>query len=195
MRRFLVVAVVGVLAACGSSGGSSSSGSGAYVDAAMKSYDDASSSVKDTFSRSQARCLIQGIVDAVGVDTLKSHGVQPSDLQKQTSPFKSISKDLTQAQAEEVASVITDGKCFNFADIVVKQVSQSGSNPFGQLTKTQIRCFFNELLKESAVKKALASSILGQESSSSALQNAFGNQSKLFSIFGDCKIRPNQITG
>ena len=77
MRRFLVVAVVGVLAACGSSGGSSSSGSGAYVDAAMKSYDDASSSVKDTFSRSQARCLIQGIVDAVGVDKLKSHGVQP----------------------------------------------------------------------------------------------------------------------
>ena len=194
MRRFLVIAVVGVLAACGSSG-SSSSGSGAYVDAAMKSYDDASSSVKDTFTRSQARCLIQGIVDAVGVDNLKSHGVQPGDLQKQTSPFKSISKDLTQAQAEEVAAVITDGKCFNFADIVVKQVSRSGSNPFGQLTKTQIRCFFNELLKEDAVKKALASSILGQESSNSALQNAFGNQSKLFTIFGDCKIRPNQITG
>jgi hypothetical protein len=194
MRRFMVIAIVGLLAACGSSG-SSSSGSSAYVDAAMKSYDDASASVKNTFSRSQAECLIRGIVDAVGVDTLESHDIQPSDLQKDNSPFESLSKDLTQSQAEDVAAVITDGRCFNFADIVIKQMASSRENPFGQLTKTQIRCFFNQLLKEDAVKQALAESILGRESSSSALQSAFGNESKLFSILGDCNIRPNQISG
>ena len=74
-------------------------------------------------------------------------------------------------------------------------MSSSGSNPFGKLTKTQVRCFFNELLQESAVKDALTASILGEESSNSALQNAFGNQSKLFSILGDCNIRPNQLQG
>ena len=52
-----------------------------------------------------------------------------------------------------------------------------------------------DTMKEASVKKALASSILGEESSSAAFQNALGNQSRLFSIFGDCKIRPNQITG
>jgi hypothetical protein len=194
MRRFLVLAMVGLLAACGSSS-NSSSGSDAYVDAAMKSYDDASSSVKDTFSRSQAECLIRGIIDAVGVDKLKSNGIQPGDLQKGNSPFKSLSDDLSQSEAEDVASVITDGKCFNFADIVIKQMSTSGSSPFGKLTKTQVRCFFGQLLKEAAVKKALAASILGQDSSSSALQGAFSNQSKLFSILGDCNIRPSQLNG
>src|SRR6478735_5908214 len=104
MRRFLVVAIVGLLAACGSSSGSSSGGSGggtdAYVNAAMKSYDDASSSVKATFSRGQAECLIRGIVDAVGVDKLKSNGIQPGDLQKGNSPFTSLSNDLSQSEAE-----------------------------------------------------------------------------------------------
>lgn len=201
MRRFLVLAMVGLLAACGSSGSSSSggsssgSGSDAYVDAAMKSYDDASSSVKDTFSRSQAECLIRGIVDSVGVDKLKSNGIEPGDLQKGNSPFESLSDDLSQSEAEEVASVITDGECFNFADIVIKQMESSGTNPFGKLTKTQVRCFFDELLKEPAVKKALAASILGQDSSNSALQGAFSNQSKLFSILGDCNIRPSQLNG
>ena len=58
-----------------------------------------------------------------------------------------------------------------------------------------MHCFFDELLKESAVKKALAGSILGQDSSSSALQDAFANQSKLFSILGDCNITPSQLHG
>jgi hypothetical protein len=201
MRRFLVVAMVGLLAACGSSGGSSSGGSSggsdtdAYVDAAMKSYDDASSSVKDTFNRTQAECLVRGIVDAVGVDKLKSNGIEPGDLQKGDSPFKSLSDDLSQSEAEEVAAVITDGECFDFADIVIKQLDSGTSNPFGKLTRTQLRCFFGELLKEKAVKKALAASILGQDSSNSALQSTFSNQSKLFSILGDCNIRPSQLNG
>jgi hypothetical protein len=196
MRRFLVLAVVGLLAACGSSSGSSSGGgTDAYVDAAMKSYDDSSASVKDTFSRSQAECLIRGIVDAVGVDKLKSNGIEPGDLQKGNSPFKSLSNDLSQSEAEDVAAVITDGKCFNFSDIIIKQMSGTGSNPFGKLTKTQARCFFDQLLKENAVKKALAASILGQDSSNTALQGAFANQSKLFSILGDCNIRPSQLNG
>ena len=198
MRRFLVLAIVGLLAACGSSSSSGSGGGGgsdAYVDAAMKSYDDAGSAAKETFSRSQAECLVRGIVDAVGVDKLKSNGVEPKDLEKGDSPLKSLSDDLSQSEAEEVAAVITDDQCFNFADVVIKQMSAGPSNPFGKLTKTQARCFFNQLLKEKAVKKALAASILGQDTSSSALQHAFSNQSKLFSILGDCNIRPSQLTG
>jgi hypothetical protein len=194
MRRFLVVAVVGVLAACGSSGGSSS-GSGAYVDAAMKSYDNASASEKGPFTRTQARCLIQGIVDAVGVDTLKSNNIQPSDLEKQNQPLQSLGKNLSQAKAQQVAGVITDGTCFNFADVMVKEISNSGSNPFGRLTRTQARCFFNEILRSAEVKKAMAASILGQDSSSSALRSAFSNQSKLFTMLGKCNIRPSQLQG
>jgi len=45
------------------------------------------------------------------------------------------------------------------------------------------------------VKKALANSILGKDTSNAALQGAFANQSKLFSILGDCNIKPSQLQG
>jgi hypothetical protein len=195
MRRFWVLATVGLLAACGSSGSSSGASTDEYVHAAMKSYDRSASSVKATFSRGQAECLIGGIVDAVGVDKLRSHGIEPSDLQDGNSPFKPLGNDLSQSEAEDVAAVVTDGKCFNFSDIIIKQMSGTDTNPFGKLSKTQARCFFDHLLKENAVKKALAASILGQDSSSAALQSAFAKQSKLFTILGDCDIRPSQLNG
>jgi hypothetical protein len=197
MRRFVVITLVGLLAACGSSSGSSGGGSDsdAYVDAAMKSYDDASDSVKATFDRSEAECLVRGIVDAVGVDKLEDAGVEPKDLESGDSPFKSLSNDLTQSEAEDVAAVITDGECFDFTDVVVAQMSEGADNPFGKLDKTQVRCFFDAILKEKVVKQALAQSILGQGDSSAALQDAFSNQSKLFSILGDCDIRPSELTG
>ena len=139
MRRFVLVALVGVLAACGSSSGSSGSGSGsgsgsnAYVDAAMKSYDSAPASTKAFMNKSQARCLISGMVDIIGVDTLEKNGVKPNDLSTSgDSPFKAVGKDMTPAQAKDVAGLITDGECFDFTDIVVKQVEEQLEQPVRQ---------------------------------------------------------------
>lgn len=194
MRRLLVVAIVGVFAACGSSGGSSNEKS-AYVDAAMEGYKSAPASVKDVMSESQARCLVSGMVDIIGVDALKKADVTPADLKKSdNSPFEKMGKDLTAAQATAVAALITDGKCFDFTDVVLAQMKGT-SNPFGKLTNAQVRCFFDALLKDPAVKQALADSILGKDTSNDALTKAFSNQSKLFSILGDCDISPSQLTG
>ena len=78
MRRVMVIAFVGLLAACGSSGGGGSSsrrGQRRTSTRAMKSYDDASGSVKDTFTAGAgASASSRGIVDAIGVDKLKSSG-------------------------------------------------------------------------------------------------------------------------
>lgn len=199
MRRFTTMVAlaltVTLVAACGSSGGgSASSGEGQkYVDAIMKNFDK-SSSAKDVFTRSQAQCLATGMVNAIGVDTLKSSGVTPDEVGGASDPFKAVGKKLSEQQAKDVVDVITGGKCFNFTDLVLKQVKQSGgSNPFGKLSQDKVKCFFGKLLDNSAFKTAMVNSILGRDSSSDAFSKAFSNQSSVFSILSDCNIRPSEI--
>ena len=200
MRRSLTLlaslSLAVVLVACGSSSSSSSGKGQQYVDAMMKSYDNSSGSTKNVFTRSQAECVAQGVVDAVGVDTLEKAGISPDDLAKSSgSPFNTIGKDLTTQQAKDVVSVITDGKCFNFTDLVMKAATKSNNTAFGKLGETKTRCLFDKLLANSAFKQAMADSILGKSSSSSAFSNAFKDQSEVFKIFGECNIKPSEVSG
>jgi hypothetical protein len=198
MRRFIgmAVAAVVVLAACGSSGGSdgasSSTKGAAYVAAIMKNYDK--SSAQDVFTRAQAECIAKGMVDAVGVDKLESVGT-PAQLSGTDNPFQSLGKQMTPAEAQEVVNVITDGRCFDFTKLVIKSATQGGDSPFGKLSKEQINCFFDKLLAKRAFKQAMADSILGRDSSSDAFTKAFSNQSEVFKLLGDCKIKPSQLNG
>lgn len=194
MRRFFAVTLVAVfLAACGSSGGggASSSEGQKYVDAAMKSY-NSSKTPNQAFTKSQAECVASGLVDSVGVDTLKSAGVTPADFAKSEGPFKALGSKLSRKQAVGVVSVITDGKCFDFTDLVTKSAS-SGSAAFGKLSKAKVRCLFSTLLADKAFKNAMVDSMLGKSSSNAAFQKAFGNQSRIFGIMSDCKISPNEL--
>jgi len=194
MRRMLVVLLIGcaALAACGSSG-SSSDAKAEYVDAAMKNYDSSSGSTKQFISRSQAECLSRGVVDAVGVDALKKAGITPKDFESGSSPFKSLNGQITRDQADKVAAVVTDGSCFDFTDAVIKQTEKSDPTSFGKLTKTQIRCFFDKLLSEKTVKRALADSILGDNSGANPFSSISSNQSKLLDIFDACHVKFSQL--
>lgn len=195
MRRFVALVAIAVTAVgCGSSGGSSSSGDGkAYVDALMKSYD--TDGQKSGFTRDQAHCVATGLVDSVGADKFKSAGITPAQLAKSggDSPFATIGKKLTQKEAEGLVSVLTDGKCFNFTDLVVKQASQGNAGTFSKVPTAKVRCLFGALLSNKAFKSAMVDSMLGRKSSSSAFQNAFGNQSEIFRIMGKCNLSPNEL--
>jgi hypothetical protein len=197
MRRFLVVAVVGVLAACGSSGGGgggASSGDGQkYVDAiSAKMRAGASGKV---FTKTQADCLANGMVDVIGVDKLNAAGLSPSKISSSSDSFKAVGQKLNADQATQLVDVIAGGKCFNFADLVIKSAESSGSNPFGKLGVAKTRCLFNKLLSGAAFKKAMVDSILGRSTDSSAFSSAFGSNSSTFKIFADCGISPSQLNG
>jgi hypothetical protein len=195
MRRFLVVAVVGLLAACGSSGGGGGSSSGEgqqYVDAIASKYQTSSS----PFTKAQARCVAGQMVDAIGVDTLKNAGITPSDIEndKSGSSFNEVGKKLTEKQATELAGAITGGKCFNFTDLVVKSLSKNDAT-FRKLGTTKAKCMFDELLNDGSFKQAMVNSILGRSSENDAFSKAFSNQSKIFKILGDCNIKPSELNG
>lgn len=195
MRRFLGLGLVAVfvLAACGSSGGGGASSSDKgqeYVDAIMKNYDKSAS--KNGFTRSEAECIAKGMVDAVGVDKLESVGT-PDDVASGDNPFQALGEKMTQSQADEVVAVLTDGRCFDFTNLVVKQAQKDDSGSFSKLTDTQIECFFGKLLDKKAFKKAMADSILGRDSSSDAFSKVFSDQSEVFAVLSDCKIKPSQL--
>ena len=191
LRRSVVIGLVGLLAACGSSGSSASAGQ-PYVDAAMKSYDNGSSKTKDGFNRTQAKCAITAMVDAVGPDTLKAKGITPQDFAAKDGPFKAAGAKLSPVQAEKVAGVITNGKCFNFVDLVMKQAGSSSA--FGKMPKAKVRCFFEKVLSKTEVKKAIAGSLIGTGSdTSNAVSKALGSSSETFKIFSDCGISPSAL--
>ncbi len=197
MRRSIgvVLAAVVVLAACGSSGSgaaSSTTKGRAYVAAIMKNYDK--SSAQDVFTRAQAECIAKGMVDAVGVDKLESAGT-PTQLSGTDNPFQSLGKKMTPAEANQVVNVLTDGRCFDFTKLVIKASTQGANSPFTKLTEEQLTCFFGKVLAKRAFKQAMADSILGRDTSNDAFTKAFSNQSEVFKILGDCKIKPSQLSG
>jgi len=198
MRRFLVVAIVGILAACGSSGGGGGDSSSAegqkYVDAAMKNYDKAPAQTKKAISESQARCLARGVVDAVGVDGLKSEGITPSDFESGSSPFSALKGKITKEQARAIAALAADGTCLDLLDIVVKEARSATA--LAKLTTPQLRCVYGKVLAKAGVKESLANSILGSSSAGSG--DDFGritsDTAAMTRIFDQCNVRLSQLT-
>ena len=156
---------------------------------------DSSKTASQMFTKAQAECVAKGVVDEVGVDTLKAAGVTPADFAESGGPFKAAGNKLSRKQAEGVVSVITDGKCFDFTDLVTKAAS-SGSAAFGKLAKDKVRCLFDNLLKGKAFKQAMVDSILGRSSGSSdAFAKAFSGDAGTFAVFSKCNIKPSELRG
>ena len=160
----------------------------------MKSYDSGDS--KDVFSETEARCVSEGVVGAIGADKLEAAGVTVSDVAAdEGNPFEAIGKELSASEAEDVVSVITDGDCFNFTDLVMKQAAGGASNPFKGVPEKKVRCLFDSLLSGKTFKSAMASSLLGRKGGDDALQDAFGDQSTILDIMGKCDLTPNELSG
>ena len=192
MRRgFALVILVGLLAACGSSGSSASADEQKYIDAMMKSYD--ASDAKQTLSRGQAKCISERFVKTVGVAHLKAAKLTPADLAKKDNGFTAVGRTLTRDEAEQVAGIFTDGGCLNFTDVAIKQLNE-GSNPFKKVPKENVRCLFDRLLAKPAFKNAMVEGILGSDTSDAAFTKAFGDQATLVSVMLKCKINPATLS-
>ena len=189
-RRLTMIGLCAALlfAACSSSSnnGASSSEGKKYVNAmlAAKGKNDLT---KD-LTNDQAKCLADGLVNIVGVDTLKKAKVSPADFAGSGADSKlkgKISKD----QAGQVADLILKNKCFDFVDEISKQNTDS---TFAKLSKTKQRCFYEKMFALPAVRTALIADLTGGNSN---IGNALGGQSQLFTILGQCGINPNDVSG
>ena len=191
-RAFALLMLVGLLAACGSSGTDTSKAEQKYIDAMMKSYD--ASAAKATLNRQEARCLSERFVATVGVKKIKAADLTPADIAKNENAFAAIGQKLTRTEAEHVADVFTDGECLNFTDVALKQIA-AGSNQLKSVPEDDLRCLFDRLLAKPAFKTAMVEGILGSSSSDAAFDKAFGDEGTLVSVMIKCQINPATLSG
>jgi len=149
--------VVIALAGCGSSSGI---GGSSGVSAAEKPYVDAMvASLKADpsapFTAAQGQCLSESMVKIVTVPGFEKLGIKPSDLGKNNSV------DLTgvdAATAAKISSLVLDGKCFSFGDMIAKEMTSDTSV---SLKAEQAKCLGNAMAKDDSFRKSFVKTILG----------------------------------
>lgn len=87
------------LAACGDDGGGAA---GPYVDALVADFEDDG---EFPYGESAGRCLVEGYIDAIGVDELEAAGITPEELAAAESR-RELGLELGEADVEGLADAI-----------------------------------------------------------------------------------------
>lgn len=186
-KRILAIACTAALslAACGSGSGS---GAGAvtlnadekaYVDSMMSSFEKDGST---PFSTSQAQCLAERTVKAIGVDGFKKAGITPENINGTSGGLDK----LDPASAAKFTDLMFGGECFNFGDLMVKAMNaQSG----GKIPTDKAKCLGDKMASNAAFRKAMTESMTGNTTVDP--MSALGD---IFKLLSDCNISLSDLT-
>jgi hypothetical protein len=189
-RSLLVLSVVVLLVACGSETAPSSTADGKkYVAAIMTSY--RSSNARNAFTPTEARCITEAAVDAVGIDALKAAKVQPSDLES-GSAFQTLGRKLSKSSVDKVSAAIVDAHCIDVGTVLLRSGAGDGA-AFSQIGKAKVRCVFRRLGVPVAAQRAFADSLLGLPRSDAEFTASFRKEAVLLHALTKCKVDPSQI--
>jgi len=192
MRRFLVVVLAAAaLTACSGSGdGASQTAEGKqYVDALMKSYE--TSAAKKSITASEARCISETAIDAVGVDALKQAKVTPADLDH-GSGFATMGKKLAKDEVDQVATAIVGAKCVSVGQLLLKQ-GAAESPAFSAVAPAKVRCIMITLGAPEAAQQAFVDSLLGLARGNVEFTESFRNIPKTKKALTKCKVDPKLV--
>ena len=134
------------------------------------------------FDTEQATCLAEGMVDAIGVDTIQAAGVTPEDIAApdSDSQFDTVAEDLTEEQATAVVDVIFGGECFSFGELLASQMGEDGP----EIDEEQASCIGDAFGENEAFKQAFVDALLTGEDNPEVAA-AFGD---ILSIFAECEV-------
>ncbi len=192
MRCVVTLIVAGVVALVGcNSDASTSDPRVPYVDAAMESYDRAPAALKQVMRRSEARCLIDGMVEAIGVARLRSRGIMPKDLDRGAVPFAAVAAGLTAAERDQISRLLVGGECVKPVELAFRQLGSAG--PFANLTPAQRRCYFSEVLASPGASETFVDSIIGTASLGALMTSVFSNPEAAQAILSTCGIQPGDL--
>lgn len=180
------LAMLGLVACGDDSGGGSSSGNLSaeeqeYVDAMMTSLkaDDSA-----PFSDDEGRCLAEGMVTAVGVDTLKEAGITPADI---GGDGNLVFGELPKEKTDALVSLFFDGKCFDFGKLIAAGMAQ---DPSVSLPTDKAECLGDKMSESEEFRQAFVASVTGDDS-----VDPFESVGDIFQIFADCEIDLAELGG
>jgi hypothetical protein len=164
------------IVSCGSDGGSSGGSSAAeqpYVDSMMKGFEADSTT---PFTKPQAQCLAENLVSIVGVDGFVAAGIKPDDLGNGNLTLTA----LPDAKSKAIVSLMFDGKCFDFGEVIAESMSQ---DPTASIPADQAKCLGDKFASNEQFRTAFAASITGDTSA-----DPFSSVGDLLTMFTDCGI-------
>ncbi|MEN9646194.1 MAG: hypothetical protein RL238_2863 [Actinomycetota bacterium] len=173
------LALVG-LAGCGDD---SSSGSGAgdlsaeeqeYVDAMMTSLQ-----ADDTapFTDEEGKCLAEGMITTIGVDTLKEAGITPESIGSDGDvTFPNLAED----KSAKLVDLFFDGDCFDFGSLMATAIAQ---DPSVSIPIDKAECIGDKIADSDGFKEAFIASVTGDDSA-----DPFSSVGDIFQIFADCDV-------
>jgi hypothetical protein len=175
------------LAACGDD--SSSSGGGGELTAEEQEYVDAMMSSLNAdetspFSEEEGKCLAEGMITSVGVDTLKEAGITPADLGGEENI---VFGDLPKEKTDALVSLFFDGECFDFGKLIAAGMAQ---DPSVSLPSEKAECLGDKMSESEEFRQAFVASVTGDDS-----VDPFESVGDIFQIFADCEIDLAELGG
>lgn len=174
------LALVG-LAACGDDSSSGSGGGGdltaeeqEYVDAMMTSLQ-----ADDTapFTDEEGRCIAEGMVTTVGVDTFKEAGITPESIAGDGDvTFPNLPKE----KSDKLVTLFFGGDCFDFGALMATAIAQ---DPSVSIPAEKAECIGDKMAESDGFKEAFIASVSGDDSA-----DPFESVGDIFQIFADCDV-------
>ena len=155
----------------------------------MKSY--RASAAKKAITVSQACCISEAAIDAVGVDALQSAKVTPADLDH-GSGFATLGKELSKDDVDGVATAIVDAKCLSVGEVLMKS-GAAEAPAFAAVAPAKVRCIFITLGAPTAAQQAFADSLLGLPRADAEFSESFRNTPKTKKALAKCKVDPKLV--
>lgn len=169
------------LAACGDDSSSGGSGGGdltaeeqQYVDAMMTSLQ-----ADDTapFTEEEGRCIAEGMVTTVGVDTFKEAGITPESIEGDGDvSFPNLPKD----KSDKLVALFFGGDCFDFGALMATAIAQ---DPSVSIPAEKAECIGDKMAESEGFKEAFIASVSGDDSA-----DPFESIGDIFQIFADCDV-------
>jgi hypothetical protein len=182
MKRWLVAAgivAVAVVSGCGGGGGSEDT-EAAYAAAIGESM-RASAGDEFPVSESEARCVGDGFVNIVGVETFEDAGISPDDIRQDPDrDLDELIADPTPEQADDLVDVIFE--CVDIGAVFAAGFEASAAEDDVQIPQDKVECIAQNFERNERLRDLFATSIL--EGSDPDFDE--GGAELLGEILGDC---------
>jgi hypothetical protein len=180
----IVAAVVAVIATRGGSSSARDSQTAdgkKYVAAIVKSADS------QTFKPTETKCIAEGAVDAIGIETFQKAGVTPEDMTNSTESALLPGFKPTEAQANALVDMMFD--CVDFGAMFASAMGATAVS----IPTDKLHCVGDQLAVNKAFRASLITTMLTPQTTTTDPAAGSDVESAMFEIFTKCGVNLDDL--
>ena len=167
------------LAACGGDDDSSAPSADAapFVAAAAAALE---ADPEMAMNQEQAECFAGRMVNILGVDKLEAAGVTPDSMALDVFGDEGTPFDISESQADDLATLLLDGECISFVDMMMGDPEASED-----MTEEQASCMADAFTGSDTIRAVAVANLLGEEIDDATGMAMFG---EMLMMMGTCGL-------